>query len=164
MIIRWLFNDYLMIIWYYCVYLSYLINIWKNMQSEWLTQFCICQAILLLNSCGQACLSSEGNLWFAWFITAKHPLRILMLAVRIKRTRGWKLAIVSMKWYLRSLDFNGLKWLWVEVPASFWNHCQCQWICILNLLFAKMGRKVWSSCSSSCCRSRNNKEEQACCL
>ena len=90
MIIRWLFNDYLMIIWYYCVYLSYLINIWKNMQSEWLTQFCICQAILLLNSCGQACLSSEGNLWFAWFITAKRPPRISMSAVRMIWLQGGK--------------------------------------------------------------------------
>ena len=39
-LIGWLLNDYLIINFDdYCVYLTYLINICRNMQSEWLTQF-----------------------------------------------------------------------------------------------------------------------------
>ena len=82
MLIGCLLDDYLMIFLLlfddYCVYLSYLINICKNMQSEWLSQFCIRQAMLPQNTGGQPCTSSEGNLWFAWFITAKRPPRISM--------------------------------------------------------------------------------------
>ena len=37
------------------------------------------------------------------------------------------------------------------------NHCL--WICILKLLLAQMGRKVWSFCSSSFGHLRNNKED-----
>ena len=67
---------YLMLIWllfddnWMIIVVTWVINICKNMQSEWLTQICISQAMQFQNTGGQACTSSEGNLWFAWFITA----------------------------------------------------------------------------------------------
>ena len=73
-LILWFFDDYLMMFWWcFDNVLSCLINICKIMHSEWLTQFRIRQAMLCTlpqNTCGQACTTSEGNLWFAWFISA----------------------------------------------------------------------------------------------
>ena len=67
MSIRWLFDEYLMmIVW---------VISWNDMQSERLTQYCIRQPMLPQNTGGQACTSSEGNLWFASFITASPAFR-----------------------------------------------------------------------------------------
>ena len=60
---------------------------------EWLTRFCIHPAMLPQNTCGQACTSSEGNLWVAWFITGKRSQRNSMCEVRIVQKLGCKLAI-----------------------------------------------------------------------
>ena len=82
-------DDYLMIIWW----LLCLLVVW-SISVKWTTHPILhspdCAAS---NSDGRACTSSEGNFWFAWFITAKHAPSISMLAVRIIQMLGCKLAI-----------------------------------------------------------------------
>ena len=103
------FDDYLMIIWWlFDDFLSYLINICKNMQSEWLTLESSklhspgYAALKYSLAGGQASTFSEGNLWpcFAWFIwisslpCGPRAFRCLRhnSSLRIIRTRGCKLA------------------------------------------------------------------------
>ena len=98
MIIWWLFDDYLMIIWW-LVALSALFDTQrhfihtKNGQSKRLTPFRFFQAMLPQNSCCQVCSTGKGYLWFAWLLTARSPLCVSMSTVSIVRTQGWEIAI-----------------------------------------------------------------------
>ena len=106
-LIGWLLDYYPMVIWWlfddYCVYLSYLKNskipvkICKvNDSHNFAFARLCCQCIK--NTGDQACKSSEGNIWFAWFITANCPPHISMSAVRIIRTWGCKFTITVFAW------------------------------------------------------------------
>ena len=65
----------------------------QKWQSERLTSFRFCQAILPQNTCGQVCTTGKGYLWFAWLLTARSPLCFSMSTVGIVRTQGWEIAI-----------------------------------------------------------------------
>ena len=125
MFIWWLFDEY-------SVDLSYLVNICKNMQNEWLTQFCTRQATLPQHTDGQVCTASEGNLWFAWFVTAKRPPRILMSVVRIRRTRGCKLAITVFAFEIQ--ESFGLFALRVTLWTEHWQPQPVQRVSLSKLV------------------------------
>ena len=72
MLIGCLFDAYYMMIWWWLCLFELFDQICKNMQSEWLTQFCICLAMLPQNTGGQACASSEGNLCDSLFCLIHH--------------------------------------------------------------------------------------------
>ena len=72
MLIGCLFDAYYMMIWWWLCLFELFDQICKNMQSEWLTQFCICLAMLPQNTGGQACVSSEGNLCDSLFCLIHH--------------------------------------------------------------------------------------------
>ena len=70
-IVWWLYDDYLMIIWWLFVLLWLFVTL--KCERERLTRFCIRQAMLPHNAGGQACTFSENSLRFACFIAAKRP-------------------------------------------------------------------------------------------
>ena len=70
-IIWWLFDDYLMIIWPLFALLWLFVTL--KCERERLTHFCIRQAMLPHNTGGQACTFSEDSLRFAYFIAASAP-------------------------------------------------------------------------------------------
>ena len=67
----WLFDDYLMIIWWLFALLWLFVTL--KCERERLTRFSIRQALLPHNTGGQACTFSEDSLRFACFIAASAP-------------------------------------------------------------------------------------------
>ena len=106
MIIWWLFDHYLMIIWFiwsenivhiiwhYLMFICYLFDDYLMIigsESEPLTQFR--QAMLSQNTSGEACTRRKGDLGFVGFIAARWSLWFLMSAVTIIRMQGCELDI-----------------------------------------------------------------------